>query len=207
MSLDGQNAVVTGAASGIGRACAVRLAQDGADVAIFDVDERGLADTAALIDDTGQRCVPVTVDLLDRAAIGAAFTEVREQLGHVSVLHSNAGGTAGARVRTFANSDDDQWDTLTALNLGQNIDCIRQVIGPMIEEKYGRIVVTSSEMAFRTGFGMADYAAAKAGLLGFVRNLATEVGHHGITVNAVCPGAIRTPLAESMPEEHREQTE
>ena len=66
MSLEGQNAVVTGAASGIGRACAVRLAQDGADVAIFDVDERGLADTAALIDDTGQRCVPVTVDLLDR---------------------------------------------------------------------------------------------------------------------------------------------
>ncbi|MEM9564932.1 MAG: SDR family NAD(P)-dependent oxidoreductase [Actinomycetota bacterium] len=206
MSLDGMRAVVTGSASGIGRACAVRLAEDGADVAVFDIDEAGLAETAALVEETGRRCLPVTVDLLDRAAIAEAFDRVNADLGPIAVLHSNAGGTAGERVRTFAKSDDRQWDTMTTLNLGQNIDCVRQVINDMIEARYGRIIVTSSEMAFRAGFGMVDYAAAKAGLLGFVRNLATEVGRYGVTVNAVCPGATRTPLAEMMPAEHREQT-
>ncbi len=206
MSLDGMHAVVTGAASGIGRACAVRLAEDGADVAVLDIDEAGLVETAALVEATGRRCLPVAVDLLDRSAIVTAFDRVKAELGPVTVLHSNAGGTAGDRVRTFANSDDRQWDTMTALNLGQNVDCVRQVVNDMIEARYGRIIVTSSEMAFRTGFGMVDYSAAKAGLLGFVRSLANEVGRHGVTVNAVCPGAIRTPLAESLPEEHRART-
>lgn len=199
-------AVVTGAGSGIGRACAQRLAVDGATVALLDVDEAGLEETVALIEGEGHRCLPVGVDLVDRADLERAFGVVRDRLGPVTVLHSNAGGAGGAPTRTFAKSDYGQWDRMIALNLTQNIDCARQVVPGMIEQGWGRVIVTSSEMAFRTGFGMSDYAAAKAGLLGWVRNVATEVGKYGITVNAVCPGATRTPLAESMPSEHRERT-
>lgn len=205
MSLDGVHAVVTGSGAGIGRACAVRLAGDGADVTVMDVDEAGLAETAALVEETGRRCLPVAVDLLDRAAIVDSFARAKAELGPVGVLHSNAGGGAGVEVRTFAKSTPEQWDAMSALNLTQNIDCARQVIGDMIEARWGRIIVTSSEMAFRTGFGMADYSASKAGLLGFVRNLAHEVGRYEVTVNAVCPGATRTQLSDSMSDEHRQQ--
>ena len=206
MSLDGMVAVVTGAAAGIGRASAVRFANDGADVAIFDIDEEGLAETAATIERSGRRALPLRVDLVDRAELQAAFDETARELGPISVLHSNAGGAAGRRVRTFAKSDPEQWDGIVALNLRQNADCARAVVGQMIEARYGRIIVTSSEMAFRSAYGMVDYASAKAGLLGFVRNLANEVARYGVTVNAVCPGATNTALATSMPEERRRQT-
>ena len=200
------NAVVTGAAGGIGRACAIRLAEDGADVAVLDLDAEGIGETAARIEALGRRALAIELDLLERPAIEEAFARVKSQLGRIAVLHSNAGGSLRRNERTFVKSDYEQWDYMTALNLRQNIDCIRQVVGDMVEDRYGRIVVTSSEMAFRVGHGMADYAAAKAGLLGFVRNLANEVGRHGVTVNAVCPGATRTALAAALPEAHRERT-
>ncbi|MEM7091750.1 MAG: SDR family NAD(P)-dependent oxidoreductase [Actinomycetota bacterium] len=199
-------AVVTGAGSGIGQACAQRLAEDGCQVAALDLDEAGLAETTARIEEAGHRCMAVTVDLLDRLALETAFATVRDQLGLISILHSNAGGTGGVASRTFAKSSYEQWDRYIALNLTQNIDCARQVVPAMIEQGWGRLIVTSSEMAFRANWAMSDYAAAKAGLLGWVRNVAHELGKYGVTVNAVCPGATRTPLVESMPEEHRAKT-
>ena len=195
MDLDGQVAAVTGAGAGIGQACAVRLARDGADVAVLDIDDAGLAETAAAIEAAGRRCLPVAVDLVDRPALEAAFARVRAELGPVAVLHSNAGGTLPRGVRTFANSDPAQWDDMVDLNLRQSVDCARQVVADMVAARYGRIVFTSSEMAFATGFGMVDYAASKAALLGVVRNLAVELARHRITVNAVCPGPTRTALS------------
>ena len=206
MSLEGMNAVVTGSASGIGRASAIRLAQDGADVALMDINAEGLEVTRKLVEKTGRRCLPVTVDLLDREAIRSAFDTVKSELGHIAILHNNAGGSRRQGIRTFPKSDYDQWDYMLTLNLRQAADCTREVIREMITAKYGRIINTSSEMAFRTNFGMTDYSTAKAGLLAFTRSLAKEVGRYQITVNAVCPGVTRTPLAEAMPKEHREQS-
>ena len=125
MSLDGMNAIVTGAASGIGRASAVRLAQDGANVAVLDIDEAGLAETARRVEQAGRRCVPVRVDLLSRDDIRAAFSTVRDGLGVVQILHNNAGGSLRDDIRTFPKSNDEQWDYMVTLNLRQAVDCAR----------------------------------------------------------------------------------
>lgn len=201
MSLEGLTAVVTGAASGIGRASALRLAADGADVGVLDRDRDGLAETAGLVAEQDRRGTAVVVDLIDRDAVAAAFATVRRELGPVAILVNNAGGSGGD-VRRFRNSLDAQWDQTVALNLRAARDCSREVINDMIEAGFGRIINTSSEQAFRGGPGYTDYAAAKAGLLGFTRSLAIEVGAHGVTVNAVCPGVTRTGLTDAIADKH-----
>ena len=101
MSLEGKVAVVTGSAGGIGRACAIRLAQDGADVGLLDLKEAELAETKALIEKEGRRCESIAVDLTDREETAAAFARLREALGFLEILHNNAGGAAGSTTRTF----------------------------------------------------------------------------------------------------------
>ena len=117
MSLKGMIAVVTGAASGIGQASAIRLAQDGADIAILDINEEGLAETARAVEEAGRSCLSLQVDLLEREEIKAAFERVQTDLGLISVLHNNAGGSLRRDIRTFAKSDADQWDYMVTLNL------------------------------------------------------------------------------------------
>ena len=201
-SLNDHVAVITGAASGIGRASAVRLAQDGADVAVVDLNPDGLRETQLLVEAHGTRCLPVEADLLSRSSIHAAFRTIEQELGPVDVLHNNAGGPARSGTRSFPNADEEQWDEVIALNLRSVADCTREVIGKMKERRSGRIINTSSEQAFRGGPGFTDYAAAKSGLLGFTRSLALEMAPYGVTVNAICPGVIRSGLTDSMPEEH-----
>ncbi len=185
MSLQGKIALVTGAASGIGRACAIRLARDGADIAILDRNEEGRRETARLVEAEGRRCRAETVDLLDREETRMAFSRVREALGFIEVLHNNAGGAVGGLPRAFPGSTPEQWDAYLDLNLRVAADCSRIVVPEMIERGAGRIINTSSERAFQGRPGFTDYSSAKAGLLGFTKSLALELVPHGITVNAV----------------------
>ena len=201
MSLEGKVAVVTGSASGIGQASAIRLAQDGAEVALIDVNEAGLAETKASIEALGRKCLALTVNLLSRDEIKSAFERITSELGGVDILHNNAGGPFRGKTRGFLKAETDQWDEVLALNLRAAADCTREVIGSMKERGWGRIINTSSEQAFKGGPGFTDYSAAKAGLLGFTRSLALEVAPFGVTVNAVCPGVIKTGITDGMPED------
>ncbi len=205
MILKNHVAVVTGAASGIGQATAVRLAQDGADIAILDRNGDGLAATKSLVEETGQKCLPVQVDLLERASITAAFAEIEQVLGPVDILHNNAGGPARSGNKPFPKAPAEQWDEVLVLNLRSVADCTREVISGMKERRRGRIITTASEQAFKGGAGFTDYSAAKAGVLGFTRSLALELAPFGVTVNAVCPGAIKTGLTNAMPDEYMER--
>ena len=200
--LTGKIALVTGSASGIGRASAIRLAHDGADVALLDINGRGIEETAEEIRALGRNALPIATDLLDRDSIDQALTQIRQELGAIGILHNNAGGSTHYKdKRGFVNASSDQWDQIVGLNLRAVADCTRATITDMKEKGSGRVIITASEMAFRGGPGFTEYSSAKAGVLGFTRSLAIEVGKYGITVNAICPGVIRTPALDSFPEE------
>ena len=200
--LTGKIALVTGSASGIGRASAIRLAEDGADIALLDINREGIEETAQIIRAIGRHTLAVVTDLLDRDSIDQAFSHIRTELGAIDILHNNAGGSTHYKdKRGFVNATSDQWDQIVGLNLRAVADCTRAAIADMKDKGAGRVIITASEMAFRGGPGFTEYTSAKAGVLGFTRSLAMEVGKYGITVNAICPGVIRTPALDSFPED------
>ncbi len=199
-SLEGQIAVVTGAAHGIGRASALRLANQGADVAIMDIDTKGLDVTAHKVREAGQRCLTVETDLLDRQAIRDAFARIKADLGPVDILHNNAGQSSREKSRSFWESDDEQWAFILDLNLMATVYCAREVAGDMRERRSGRIINTSSEFAYRGGNGTTDYTTSKSAILGFTRSLALELAPHRVTVNCICPGVTRTRAVDQIPD-------
>jgi NAD(P)-dependent dehydrogenase (short-subunit alcohol dehydrogenase family) len=184
-------AVVTGAGQGLGEAIARRLAAEGAAVAVVDV-EGNLADGVAReIQAAGSQAAAVRADVTDRASVRAMVEEVGRRLGEPDILVNNAGGFT--KLRTLLEIEEDEWDAILALNLKSAYLCSRAVLPGMIARRGGRIVSLSSAAARSlTNFSAAHYAAAKAGILGFTRHLAYEVGQYGITVNAVAPGTTLT---------------
>ncbi len=199
--LEGKNAVVTGAAHGIGRAAARQIAQLGASVALLDIDAEGLKAACTEIREAGGQAAPFAVDLLHRGAIETVFREVAEKLGPVDILVNNVGQSARKRSSEFWCADLDMVEFVVELNLLATIRCSRQVVPSMRSRKWGKIVNVSSDAAFNGDANVADYAAAKAGVLGFTRSLARELAPHKVNVNAVCPGATNTrAVADWSPE-------
>jgi acetoacetyl-CoA reductase/3-oxoacyl-[acyl-carrier protein] reductase len=190
--LKGKIAVVTGAANGIGRATAIRLAQEGADVALLDRETDPLKEVESEIAALGRRVLPCALDLTDRRLIVATFEDVRNKLGPVDVLVNNVGGTARTRASEFYKSEPEIWDHVVNLSLMIGIMCTRQVVPAMRDRKSGKIVSIASDTAFVGDNSMAEYAAAKAGVIGFTRGLARELAPFNVNVNAVAPGPTRT---------------
>lgn len=191
MSLDRKVAVVTGAASGIGRAIAARLAADGARVAVADIHGSAAADAAREIVAAGGDAVAVTVDVGRYESVVAGFEEVRRHLGPVGILVNAAGWD---RLEPFVRNSPELWDTLIAVNLKGPIHCCRAAIDDMIAGGGGRIINISSDAARVGSTGEAVYSACKGGLLSFSKTLARELARHHINVNVVCPGPTETPL-------------
>ncbi|HEY8453822.1 MAG: 3-oxoacyl-ACP reductase FabG [Micromonosporaceae bacterium] len=190
MSESNRVAIVTGAARGIGAATARRLAADGLAVAVVDLNEAGAAATAQEIVDNGGKAVGIGADVTDRAQVEAAVQRAASELGPPTVLVNNAGVI---RDNLLFKMTDDDWDTVMAVHLRGAFLCSRAAQAYMVEAKWGRIVNISSRSALGNR-GQANYSAAKAGLQGFTKTLAIELGPFGITVNAVAPGFIVTDM-------------
>jgi 3-oxoacyl-[acyl-carrier protein] reductase len=183
-------AVVTGAARGIGAATAIRLAADGRAVAVLDLDEEACAETVAAITGAGGRAVAVGCDVADSARVEASVARVAEELGPPAILVNNAGVLRDNLLFKMSESD---WDTVMNVHLKGAFLMSRACQKYMVDAGFGRIVSLSSSSALGNR-GQANYSAVKAGLQGFTKTLAKELGRFGITANAVAPGFIVTDM-------------
>jgi len=201
--MGGRIALVTGASRGIGRAVAVALAADGHRVAAcFGSDSAAGAETCAAIDSTGGQALAVQVDVSRPESIDAAFTRVEQEWGKVEVLVSNAGIN---RDGLLMRMGDDQWADVLRTNLDGAFYAVRRATAGMVRARWGRIVLVGSVVALTGSPGQANYAAAKAGLVGLTRSVARELGSRGVTVNLVAPGPIVTAMTDVLTEERRAQ--
>ncbi len=193
-------ALVTGAANGIGRATALRFADDGYDLAIVDIEAEPLAEVANTIEAKGRRCYQHVVDCRDPAAIATVARDI-EAAAPVDILFNNVGQSGRERAAEFWQSDPDVWRFVIEISLLSTMHWSRQIVPAMRERRRGRIINMSTESAFYGDVGLVDYAAAKMGVIGFTRSLARELAPFHVTVNAVGPGAIRTRAHDRLPKE------
>ncbi len=189
-------AIVTGSARGIGAATARRLASDGMAVAVLDLDEAACAGTVKEIADAGGRAIAVGTDVSDRDQVEAAVQRVASELGAPAVLVNNAGVI---RDNLLFKMTDDDWETVLGVHLRGAFLMTRAVQKHMVEQRWGRVVNLSSSSALGNR-GQVNYSAAKAGLQGFTKTLAIELGPFGVTANAVAPGFIATDMTAATAE-------
>lgn len=201
MRLEGKSAIVTGAGQGIGRVIALSLAKEGADVVVSDTNIETATRVANEIRSRGRRALAIKADVTRSHEVEEMVKIALNEFGKIDILVNNAGGSARERMSEFRESTEPIWDFVLGRNLGGVLICSRAVINHMIERGYGRIISIASVAGIIGGTGQADYSAAKAGIIGFTRVLAKEVGRYGVNVNAVSPGVIRTGALEESPRE------
>lgn len=188
--LKGHVGIVTGAARGIGQADAVRLAEEGVAVAVFDLNADACRDTVDTIRRQGGKAMALACDVTDTESVNEAVGQVAKQWGPVTVLVNNAGIT---RDNLIFRMTDDEWSSVLNSHLTGSFNCTRAVQRYMVQEHWGKIVFTSSTSALGNR-GQVNYAVAKAGLIGMTRTLAIELGPFNINVNAVAPGFVDTDM-------------
>lgn len=187
---NGRVAVITGGSRGIGKGIAQLLASEGARVALFDVNEEALGETASEFREQGFEVLSKIVNVVDAEQVENAVKEVHDTFGSVDILVNNAGVIRDNLLFKMTDSD---WQTVMDVHLKGSFNCARAAQKYMVEKKYGRIINISSTSALGNR-GQANYAAAKAGLQGFTKTLAIELGRYGITTNSVAPGFIETEM-------------
>ena len=189
-----RSAIITGAARGLGRAIALELAGRGEAVALFDLDERGAAETAELVEASGGRAAAFAVDVSDEESVRSGVRDASERLGPPLILVNNAGVL---RDDLLFKMSVESWDTIMNVHLRGAFLMTREVQRSMVEHGWGRIVNISSTSALGNA-GQANYATAKAGIQGFTKTLALELGRFGVTANAVAPGFTVTDMTRSV---------
>ncbi len=204
MKLKDKVALITGGASGIGQATALRFAQEGALLVISDVDEEGLASASQEIQEAGAEVAMVAGNVADRADVQKMVDAAVDKFGRLDILINNAGINRDAlmvRVKEgqVKMMDDDKWDAVMDVNLKGTWLCSQLAAVPMIKQRSGRIVNTSSIGALGN-IGQANYAASKAGVIGLTKTLALEWARYNIAVNCVAPGATKTRMTAGIPE-------
>ena len=198
MRLKNQVALITGAARGIGKAIAARLAREGASVAIVDIDGEQARKTASEFESESLRAVSYTCNVADPGEVDRLVKKVVSDLGRIDILVNNAGITRDGLLMRMKPED---WDLVLAVNLKGAFNFIRSVCCQMMKQRAGAIVNISSVVGLMGNAGQANYSASKAGLLGLTKSAAKEFASRGIRVNAVAPGFIETEMTTVLPEE------
>lgn len=194
-------AVVTGGSRGIGRACGIALAEAGWTVAIgYRTNEHDAKETVEALAAAGTRGLAVSLDVTDEASVQEAFRRVSDEVGNVTGLVNNAGMSRDGLLLKYPM---DVYEQTMATNLRGSFLCSRAALRGMLREKWGRVVNMSSAVALHGNAGQTVYAATKAGLVGFTKSLAREVGAKGVTVNVLCPGLLDTEMTSHLTDEAR----
>jgi 3-oxoacyl-[acyl-carrier protein] reductase len=200
--LEGKVALVTGSAQGIGRAIALNLAQGGARIVLTDMREAKLDEVAKEIEAQGGKVIRFVVDVTDREAVRKVVDQALETWEKIDILVNNAGITRDSLVMRMKVED---WQAVLKTNLDGAFYCIQAVLPSMVRQRYGRIVSIASVVAQAGNVGQANYISSKAGIIGLTKGVAAEVARRNITVNAVAPGFIATPMTENLPPEIKEK--
>lgn len=196
MKLDGKIAVVTGGSRGIGKAICLYLANLGATVVVNYVSRPDAAEATAMsIKDAGGKAAVYQFDISNSDQVQGAFKKILADYGRIDILVNNAGITRDGLIATMK---EEAWDAVLDTNLKGAFNCIKAVSRPMMKQRWGRIVSITSVIGFAGNAGQANYAAAKAGLIGLTRSVAKELASRGITVNGVAPGYIETDMTNAL---------
>jgi 3-oxoacyl-[acyl-carrier protein] reductase len=201
MSLAQRVALVTGASQGIGRACALKLASEGAAVALAARNQEKLNEVVQQINTAGGKAAAFPMDVADEDQIKFAFKSALAQFAKIDILVNNAGITRDQLVMRMKRAD---WDAVLNTNLTSAYLCIQQVIGSMLKQRWGRIINVTSVFGQTGQAGQANYAASKAGLIGLTMAIAREVGSRSITCNAVAPGFIETAMTSGLSDDFKQ---
>jgi 3-oxoacyl-[acyl-carrier protein] reductase len=201
MKLQGRTALVTGGSRGIGRAVALELAEEGADIAVNYVSNEAAArDVVEHVKKIGRRAVLAQADVGDYPDVFRMAQDVLREFGHLDILVNNAGINSD---KTFVKMDHASWRKVLAINLDGVFNCTKVFVDQMLKQSYGRVVNMTSVIGQIGNFGQANYAASKAGVAAFTKSLAKELAGKGVTVNAVAPGFIETEMVQAIPERVR----
>jgi len=190
-------ALVTGAGRGIGQATALKFADEGASVAVCDVNMDAVTETVGLVKAAGGQAIGFLVDVTNKASIQAMVDGVKEKFGRIDVLVNNAGIVMDAQLRKMS---EEQFDKVIDINLKGTYNCTKAVVETMVEQNSGVILNASSIVGLHGNFGQTNYAASKFGVIGMVKTWARELGRKGIRANAICPGFVSTSILSSIPD-------
>ena len=202
MRLTGKVALVTGAAQGIGRAIALLLARNGADIVVSDINLEKAEETAKEIRAIGPKATAVKVDVSNLSDVERMVEAIIEKLAKIDILVNNAGIT---RDKLILRMTEEDWDAVLGVNLKGTFNCTKTVIRHMAKQRSGKIVNIASVVGEMGNAGQANYSASKAGVIGLTKTIAREYAQRGINVNAIAPGYIETPMTDALPEKAKDE--
>jgi len=202
LRLAGKVALVTGAAQGIGKAVALLLARNGADIVVSDINLEKAEETVQEVQTLGRKALAVKVDVAKLDDVEKMVEAILAQFGRVDILVNNAGI---ARDKLILRMTEEDWDAVLNINLKGTFNCTKAVVRHMSKQKSGKIVNIASVVGEMGNAGQGNYAASKAGVIGFTKTIAREFAQRGINVNAIAPGYIETPMTDALPEKVKEE--